>query len=89
MIQKWQAGRLTRKWVATRKRNEALDMRVYATAALYLLNPDFEAIAAGIKGQAEELAAKERKGPETADRSDDGGDYRPRKPKRRNWVTDY
>ena len=38
-------GRPRREWVKVRTRNEALDCRVYATAALALLNINMEAIA--------------------------------------------
>jgi len=38
-------GRQRREWVKIRTRNEALDCRVYATAALALLNINMEAIA--------------------------------------------
>lgn len=55
LVQKFHKGRLTRTWKATRARNEALDMRVYATAALYLLNPDFEVLARDIKAQADKI----------------------------------
>jgi len=57
MVQKFSMGKLTRKWVAVRKRNEALDMRIYATAALYILNPDFDVLSQIIKEQAEEIEA--------------------------------
>ena len=35
-------GAPVRRWVRTRPRNEALDCRIYAMAALYLLNPHIE-----------------------------------------------
>lgn len=85
---KWKSGRLIRKWVKTRERNEVLDMRVYAIAALRLLNPDYEALAAGIKGDAEKLATEKGKIEPPRDAADDGGEEYQRRP-RRNWVTDY
>lgn len=53
LVTKFREGRLTRVWVKKRARNEALDMRVYATAALYILNPNFKALAEGIQAKAE------------------------------------
>ena len=41
----WQGGKVSRKWVKTRARNEALDKMVYAFAALEVLRPNFDAIA--------------------------------------------
>lgn len=38
-------GRPVRKWKKTRARNEAFDLAVYNTAALYILNPNFQALA--------------------------------------------
>jgi phage terminase large subunit GpA-like protein len=37
--------RVGRAWVKTRDRNEALDIRVYATAAMEIMRPDFAALA--------------------------------------------
>lgn len=62
LVPKFREGRLTRQWVAKRQRNEALDMRVYATAALYILNPDLPVLAENIRAEAEELAKKEEAG---------------------------
>jgi len=42
----WKNGQKVRRYVKTRRRNEALDCRVYAVAARMLLNPDYDAIAA-------------------------------------------
>ena len=38
----FEGGRQKSEWKKIRKRNEALDCAVYATAALELLNPNFE-----------------------------------------------
>lgn len=38
--------RVGKSWIKTRDRNEALDIRVYATAAMEIVNPDFAALAA-------------------------------------------
>jgi phage terminase large subunit GpA-like protein len=45
-VTKIRAGRRTTEWKQVRARNEALDVRVYATAAMELLTPDFGALAA-------------------------------------------
>jgi phage terminase large subunit GpA-like protein len=59
----WEEGRPTRKWVKSRVRNEALDKRVYATAALEILRPNFDAIAKNLpaKEPAKEYVLKEPK----------------------------
>ena len=44
VITKFKRGFKSKEWVKTRPRNEALDIRVYAYAALVLLNPVFESI---------------------------------------------
>lgn len=44
-------GRPVRKWIKTRKRNEAFDLAVYNTAALYILNPNFTALAKRLQPQ--------------------------------------
>ncbi len=46
LVTKYKKGFPYRVWEAKRARNEALDIRVYAMAALSLLNPNFEAIKA-------------------------------------------
>lgn len=43
---KFRGGRRIQEWVQVRARNEPLDCRVYATAAMELLVPDFAALAA-------------------------------------------
>jgi phage terminase large subunit GpA-like protein len=43
-ITKYFKGRPKREWVKIRTRNEALDCRVYATAALAILNLNLEAV---------------------------------------------
>jgi phage terminase large subunit GpA-like protein len=44
-VTKIRAGRRVTRWTPTRARNEPLDVRVYATAAMELLTPDFAALA--------------------------------------------
>lgn len=45
-VTKIRGGRRFTVWTPTRARNEPLDVRVYATAAMELLTPDFAALAA-------------------------------------------
>lgn len=44
VVTKFKKGFKVREWVKTRPRNEAFDLRVYAYAALVILNPVFELI---------------------------------------------
>lgn len=46
LVTKFTAGVATRKWIKTRPRNEALDLTVYAIAALRLARPNLPALAA-------------------------------------------
>jgi phage terminase large subunit GpA-like protein len=57
-VTRYKAGKLVREWIKKRMRNEVLDMRVYATAALYILNPDFSILAEHIRADAETLVEK-------------------------------
>ena len=43
-VTRYREGRAYRKWIKTRARNEALDLSVYNLAALYILNPNFNAL---------------------------------------------
>lgn len=43
---KYENGRVSVRWTKTYERNEPLDVRNYAAAALEILNPNFEALAA-------------------------------------------
>lgn len=45
-------GRMIRRWVKQRERNEALDCRVYAMAALAILQPAWDKIAESIEARA-------------------------------------
>jgi phage terminase large subunit GpA-like protein len=47
-VTKFNKGIGRREWIKTRARNEALDCNVYALAALKLLSPDLEALAAAM-----------------------------------------
>lgn len=53
VVYRYKRGVKTRIWKKKRARNEALDLRVYATAALEILNPQFDRIRTGLKRQAE------------------------------------
>jgi phage terminase large subunit GpA-like protein len=63
-VTKIRAGRRFTQWTPTRARNEPLDVRVYATAAMELLTPDFAALAAAdekARGAARRAAASSAK----------------------------
>ena len=49
LITKFHKGFPVRQWVKTRARNEALDLTVYAVAALRLLRPNLEELAATLR----------------------------------------
>lgn len=44
VVTRFHKGFPKREWIKTRARNEALDCRVYALAALHILNPDWDGI---------------------------------------------
>lgn len=48
-VTRFHKGAARREWIKTRSRNEALDCNVYALAALKLLNPDLDALAAAMR----------------------------------------
>lgn len=50
---RFRMGQRIKVWEKTRDRNEALDVRVYATAAMAILNPNFAAIAENMFPSAE------------------------------------
>lgn len=54
LVKKMDKGRMSRKWVKLRERNEATDIRVYNMAALEHLQPNWEAL---IENQAMEAGA--------------------------------
>lgn len=60
-VTKVRAGKRSTEWRQTRARNEPLDVRVYATAAMELVVPDFAALAAADE-KARESAALGRVG---------------------------
>lgn len=51
LVTRYKKGRPYLEWEKTRPRNEALDRRVYAMAAVRLINPDFDAIIGKRKGK--------------------------------------
>lgn len=53
-------GFVKRVWVKTRPRNEALDIAVYALAALYQLNPNWSKLAENLKPSEEFIATPRR-----------------------------
>ena len=58
-VTKFVKGRPKREWVKQRPRNEALDIAVYNLAALYILNPNMEKIAARLAEEPEAEAEPE------------------------------
>tara|TARA_R110000803_G_scaffold21295_2_gene53771 strand:- start:6654 stop:8303 length:1650 start_codon:yes stop_codon:yes gene_type:complete len=75
-ITKYFKGRPKREWVKIRQRNEALDCRVYATAALAVLNLNIEAV---YKQAQNRLLSDETSRPSRG----------PRMPKRSSFVHGY
>lgn len=59
--QKLEQGKVKRGWVKLRERNEALDCAVYATAAIEMLNPNFEQLAEFYSGHPGAAVAAPRK----------------------------
>jgi len=57
---KYRHGFPYRRWVKTRARNEALDVRVYNLAALEILNPNFPAIKKNIESRLAEMEKEEK-----------------------------
>lgn len=63
-VYKYTGGRSKLEWVKTHRRNEPLDIRNYATAALEILNPNLESLAAAGGGgvYAQQQAPRRRRG---------------------------
>ncbi len=87
LVNKWKEGKLTRQWVKKRPRNEALDMRVYATAALYILNPDWTALAEDVRKKAEKV--KEPKESADTQGNENNPVRRIVKKRRSGWVNNW
>jgi phage terminase large subunit GpA-like protein len=79
VVTRFHRGFARREWVKTRPRNEALDCRVYALAALYILNPSWDAL--------ERRAAERKDGAQSPPAQEPA---RPRIRRRRaGWVTSW
>lgn len=72
-----------RVYVKQRERNEALDYRAYALAAVDILNPDWDAIAKSVEVQAEKVKSLANADIKKTNAGKAAG------PPRRNWVTGY
>lgn len=81
IMTRYHKGFPRREWVKTRPRNEALDCRVYALAALQLLNPAWPALVRRAAEKAVERAAGPPKPPALRQPL--------RRPLRRNWVNSW
>ena len=57
-VTKFKNGRPHRVWIAKRSRNEALDCRIYAMAALEILNPNLKKLNENMKKHIEQLNEK-------------------------------
>lgn len=55
VVTKFVQGFPTKRWVKTRNRNEALDMRVYGMAAVIILNPVFSVLEKSLQGESSEV----------------------------------
>lgn len=76
VVTRYQKGFPRREWVKVRPRNEALDCRVYALAAMYILSPVWEVID-------RKMEERTSGGSEAKQRAD-----RPAR-RRNNWVTSW
>jgi phage terminase large subunit GpA-like protein len=81
LITKYRLGRPQKEWHKVRARNEALDCRVYAFAALKLLNPVWSAISRNLDKKANPEKPPEPELPRTTQRR------RPQR-RRKTWATD-
>ena len=76
---KWKKGRgNVREWVKRRARNEALDLEVYALAALYILGSDV------VRTLPERAAALSRRSGEKEEEEEESGPKR--RPRRGGWM---
>lgn len=64
LVTKYVRGHAKRTWVKTRRRNEALDVRCYAMAALYILNVNVNILADKIGGDRKPATEPETKQPQ-------------------------
>jgi phage terminase large subunit GpA-like protein len=63
LITKYDKGFPRKEWHKIRERNEPLDCRVYAYAAMKILNPDFDAIQARLSQYQKPIATQSQKQP--------------------------
>ena len=69
LVTRYHKGFPVRKWEkSSGRRNEALDCRVYGLAALHIINPNLEMLAASIKETEDEREARSKKQEEDRDR---------------------
>lgn len=80
LVTRYHKGFPRKEWIKARQRNEALDCRVYALAALKILNPVWSAIERRLTGKPEPKKEPEQR--KTTQR---------RRPvrRKRNWATDF
>lgn len=86
-IKKKKGGVVVREWVQIRQRNEALDNRVYATAAFYTHRPKLEDYQAVISKLAEDEAKK--KNPNEATKQQPTNTQQRQMRPKRGWVTGW
>lgn len=60
LVSRYRQGKETRVWVKKRERNEALDCRVYALAALYILNANLGRLSVSQERKIKKLKEEER-----------------------------
>ena len=63
LITKYDKGFPRKEWHKIRERNEPLDCRVYAYAAMKILNPDFDAIQARLSQYKKPIETQSQKQP--------------------------
>jgi len=80
LITKYHKGFPRREWVKARARNEVLDCRVYALAALWILNPVWSAI--------DKRLRSEKPKPKEAEQLQRTTQRRRRPARKKNWATD-
>lgn len=63
LVRRYRKGQVIKEWIKTRPRNEALDCRIYATAAIKILNPVWSSLTklVGIKKDAAQNKRKVRR----------------------------
>ncbi len=66
-VRRYRKGRPYREWIKKRARNEALDCRVYAMAALEQLNANLDKLAAQLERQVETVRQQDRETIEAAE----------------------